>query len=114
MVGGRSPTGYGRGVPLTFLTGGARSGKSSIAVRRAERTGLPVVFVATGEKFADALSGGPIAVRSAAPVLLTRAGELPDETIAELQRITPQRIVILGGTTAVSADIQVELAAYLD
>lgn len=72
------------------------------------------VFVATGEKFADALSGGPIAVRSAAPVLLTRAGELPDETIAELQRITPQRIVILGGTTAVSADIQVELAAYLD
>lgn len=36
-------------MPLTFLTGGARSGKSSVAVRRAERSGLPVVFVATGE-----------------------------------------------------------------
>lgn len=35
-------------MPLTFLTGGARSGKSSVAVRRAQRSGLPVVFVATG------------------------------------------------------------------
>lgn len=34
---------------LTFLTGGARSGKSSVAVRRARRAGLPVVFVATGQ-----------------------------------------------------------------
>lgn len=34
---------------LTFLTGGARSGKSALAVRRAARIGAPVVFVATGE-----------------------------------------------------------------
>ena len=32
---------------LTFLTGGARSGKSALAVRRAERYDGPVVFVAT-------------------------------------------------------------------
>ena len=32
---------------LTVLTGGARSGKSSLAVRRAASTGQPVVFVAT-------------------------------------------------------------------
>lgn len=34
---------------LTFLTGGARSGKSALAVRRAAASGLPVVFVATGQ-----------------------------------------------------------------
>jgi adenosylcobinamide kinase / adenosylcobinamide-phosphate guanylyltransferase len=36
-------------MPLTFLLGGARSGKSSLAVRLAAATGAPVVFVATGE-----------------------------------------------------------------
>jgi adenosylcobinamide kinase/adenosylcobinamide-phosphate guanylyltransferase len=34
---------------LVVLIGGARSGKSSLAVERAARTGQPVVFVATGE-----------------------------------------------------------------
>jgi adenosylcobinamide kinase/adenosylcobinamide-phosphate guanylyltransferase len=33
---------------LTVLLGGARSGKSSLAVRWAEASGQPVVFVATG------------------------------------------------------------------
>ena len=72
------------------------------------------VFVATGEEFPDALTGGPIAVGSSAPVLLTRPDSLPDSTIAQLERLTPERIVILGGTLAVSAQVQVELAAYLD
>jgi adenosylcobinamide kinase/adenosylcobinamide-phosphate guanylyltransferase len=34
---------------LVLLIGGARSGKSSLAVERATAPGLPVVFVATGE-----------------------------------------------------------------
>jgi len=36
-------------MPLTVLLGGARSGKSTLAVRRARGLGGPVVFVATGE-----------------------------------------------------------------
>lgn len=34
---------------LMLLIGGARSGKSSLAVRLAAETGIPVVFIATGE-----------------------------------------------------------------
>ena len=34
---------------LVLLLGGARSGKSGLAIRLAEREGAPVVFVATGE-----------------------------------------------------------------
>jgi adenosyl cobinamide kinase/adenosyl cobinamide phosphate guanylyltransferase len=38
---------------LQLLLGGARSGKSSLAVRRAQRFGGPVVFIATAEACDD-------------------------------------------------------------
>lgn len=41
---------------LVFLVGGARSGKSSLAVRLATSTGAPVVFVATGEARDDEMA----------------------------------------------------------
>jgi adenosylcobinamide kinase / adenosylcobinamide-phosphate guanylyltransferase len=41
---------------LTLLTGGARSGKSSIAVDAARRSGRPVTFVATAEPRDDDLA----------------------------------------------------------
>lgn len=36
-------------MPLTLLLGGARSGKSSLAISRAGSLGMPVVFLATAE-----------------------------------------------------------------
>lgn len=98
---------------VTRIAGSDRYGTSA-AIAGLYPDDTSTVFVATGELFPDALTGGPIAVRSSAPVLLTRHGELPEETIEQLERFTPERIVILGGTVAVSANVQVELAAYLD
>jgi adenosyl cobinamide kinase/adenosyl cobinamide phosphate guanylyltransferase len=43
-------------VSLVFLLGGARSGKSRLAVRLAGESGLPVVFVATGEARDDEMT----------------------------------------------------------
>lgn len=42
---------------LTVLIGGARSGKSELAVRLAARNGTPVVFVATAEALDDEMAG---------------------------------------------------------
>ena len=73
---------------------------------------MPVAFVAAGESFADALAGGPAADRLGGPVLpVTRTG-IPGPTQSELARLSPQRIVVLGGTGAVSAAVATQLDAF--
>lgn len=44
-------------MPLTVLTGGARAGKSFLAVRLASQTGLPVTFVATAQALDEEMKG---------------------------------------------------------
>ncbi|HSJ00736.1 MAG TPA: cell wall-binding repeat-containing protein [Patescibacteria group bacterium] len=75
-------------------------------------TSAPVVYIATGEKFPDALSGGAGAAVQGGAVLLVRATSIPAATRAELLRLAPARIVIVGGTSAVSASVASELATY--
>ena len=74
--------------------------------------GAPVAFVATGEDFPDALAGGPAAATLGGPVLLTAKDKLPAATVAELRRLRPKRIVVLGGEAAVSPSVQAALAGY--
>lgn len=64
--------------------------------------GLPLVYVASGTSFPDALAGAAAAAAQGAPVLLTAQNDLPGSTIAELRRLQPARIVVLGGEAAVS------------
>lgn len=70
------------------------------------------VFVATGTAYADALSAGPAAAGVSSPILLTQGSNVPQATITELKRINPQRIYVLGGSAAVTANVAIELDAY--
>ena len=72
----------------------------------------PVVYVATGMDFPDALGAGPIAGITDAPILLVNTNSIPVETAAELTRLSPDRIVIVGGTGVVSAGVETALAGY--
>lgn len=74
--------------------------------------GVNAVFVATGEVYADSMSGAPISVAIGGPIVLTQPDNLPDPTIAELERLDPERIIVLGGTVAVSTQVESALAAY--
>ncbi len=67
--------------------------------------GLPVVFLASGEDFPDALVGGAVAGALGVPILLTRADSLSDETAAALRDLAPQSVVVLGGAGAVSETV---------
>lgn len=61
-----------------------------------------VVYLASGEAFADALAAGPAAHRAEAPLLLVGKNHLPDPIADELLRLKPATIRIVGGTGAVS------------
>lgn len=72
-----------------------------------------VVFVATGAKFPDALAAGAAASASGSPVpvLLVRPDEVPDSTRLLLERMMPNNIVLVGGTSAISVAVEDELAS---
>lgn len=67
--------------------------------------GVDTVYVATGLDYADALTGSALAGSQQAPVLLVQQDRLPSATAAELDRLAPDAVVVLGGTGAVSEDV---------
>jgi len=76
--------------------------------------GAEAAFVATGEDFPDALSGGPAAAKLGGPILLTKRGAIPPSTVDELKRLKPKRIVVLGGVGVVSESVEAALRRHTD
>jgi carboxypeptidase T len=73
--------------------------------------GVPVVYLASGTGFADAAAAGPAAAHAHGMVLLTPQDALPDIVAAELTRLAPQRVVVVGGPSAVSDAVLTEAGA---
>ncbi|MBW3664468.1 MAG: cell wall-binding repeat-containing protein [Actinobacteria bacterium] len=71
---------------------------------------VEVVYLATGREFPDALAGAAAATRVGAPVLLTDGTWLPAATLAELARLRPSIIKVLGGPQAVSDAVLAQIA----
>ncbi|MBF4574468.1 cell wall-binding repeat-containing protein [Herbiconiux sp. VKM Ac-1786] len=100
-------------LPAVDRVGGADRFAVAAGVSRDtfESGAAPVAYVASGEGFADALSGSAAAGVEGGPVLLVRKGEVPDVTSAELRRLRPDLIIVLGGTAAVSSEVEAQLGA---
>ncbi len=71
--------------------------------------GLPVVYVASGEVFPDALSGSAAAGLNRAPVLLVGKNSVPKVIADELARLKPPKIIVLGGANTVSDAVVAQL-----
>lgn len=69
-----------------------------------------VVYVATGSNFPDALSAAPAAALQDAPLLLVPNDSIPPKVRAEIQRLSPELIVVAGGPASVSEAVYAELA----
>jgi subtilisin family serine protease len=100
-------------LPVTRLAGADRYATSAAISRATYAPGVPVAYIATGLGFADALSGAPAAALQGGPLLLVRGTSIPSVVATELARLQPGRIVVLGGTSVVSAGVASALDAYV-
>lgn len=98
--------------PTTRIEGPDRYATAAAASARFFPPDVDVVYVASGESFPDALAAGPAAAHREAPLLLTARDTLPQATRGELRRLSPDRIVLVGGQVAVAGSVARELRAY--
>jgi putative cell wall-binding protein/Ca2+-binding RTX toxin-like protein len=102
------------GMTVSRIAGGDRFETAALISRALQPTAGQAdrVYVATGMNFPDALVGAAVAARDGDPVLLT-GPTLPDVTRAELLRLDPSEVVILGATPAVSSAAETSIRSAL-
>jgi len=86
--------------------GGETRYATAASIAAAQFPQATTVYIANGENFPDALSGGPSAGSVSAPLLLSRANALPEETASALAVFRPSRVVILGGEASITSQLE--------
>lgn len=69
-----------------------------------------VVYIANGLSYPDALSASAAAASEGGPLLLVNPTSIPATVTNEIKRLQPPRIVVVGGTAAVSTGVYNALA----
>jgi putative cell wall-binding protein len=72
--------------------------------------GIPVLYIASGEKYPDALSAGPAAAKEGGALLLVTPDAVPAATRDAIVALQPQKLVVVGGTATVSDTVYSQLA----
>lgn len=67
------------------------------------------VILTTGEDFPDSLCAAPLAAKLKAPILITNKDKLNEYTKAEIQKLNPENVYIIGGKGVISPLIENEL-----
>ncbi len=93
---------------------GADRWETSVRAAQAAYPGTAdLVVLASGVNFPDALSAAPAAAHLGGPLLLTAPGSLPASVAAEIRREQPAKVVIVGGTAAVSGSVEAQVRALV-
>lgn len=100
-------------LPNNQRIGGIDRIETSIMISQSQfPNGSDTVILARSDNFADALSGVPLAYKVHGPVLLTTSAQLLAKVKTEIQRLAPKKIVLLGGTGALSTSIEQQLRMF--
>lgn len=99
------------GATVQRIQGDDRYGTAAAVAQEFFQPSLPLVFVASGERFPDAVAAGAAGARVGAPVLLVQSNAVPPATSEALSTLDPDRVVVVGGEQAVSEAVRVQLGA---
>ncbi|HWU47869.1 MAG TPA: cell wall-binding repeat-containing protein [Humibacter sp.] len=93
-------------VPMSRIAGTDRYATAVAVAKSGFPVSAPIVFLATGEDYPDALAAAPAAAKLGGPLLLTPRKTLPSAVAAELTHLNPSAIVLVGGATVVSESVR--------
>lgn len=100
------------GITVTRHAGHNRVATAVAVSQRSHPNGANTVVVVRSDGYADALAAGPFARMHDAPVLLTGRDTVDVATSGELVRLSPSRIYLVGGLSALSSSLESELLGY--
>ncbi|WP_139902156.1 cell wall-binding repeat-containing protein [Clostridium thermarum] len=86
--------------------GGANRYETAVKISQAGWKTAESAVLARGDVFADALCAIPFAKQLNAPILLTIPKSLDNSVKSELQRLKVKKVYIIGGTGAVSTEVE--------
>lgn len=89
---------------------GTRYGTAAALADEAFPDGADTALLATGRNFADALAAAPLSVARSGPILLTEPGAVPEDTMDALEDLGVTEVVLLGGASAISEDVEAQLS----
>lgn len=112
-LGLKSPNFSITGFPIERIQGASRYETAAAVSLRSFETTAPAVVVASGEDYADALTGTALAGATGGSLLLTAKASLPAATASELARLRPSVVYIMGGTAAVTAAVETAIRSIV-
>ncbi|PFG38697.1 putative cell wall binding repeat protein [Georgenia soli] len=95
-----------KAAPRPERIGGANRFETAAQMSRARFGSAGTVVLVRYDDFADTLAAAPLASRLDAPILYTTPSALPSQTEAEIKRLGARKVVIVGGTGAVSSGVE--------
>ncbi|MBO3443036.1 cell wall-binding repeat-containing protein [Clostridium sp. CCUG 7971] len=95
--------------PVKKLIGDNRSHTAAKISQEGWKDGADKVILVNGNAIADGITATPLATTMNAPILLTNNGGIPQNTKDELARLNPKDIIIIGGESVVSNNVENEL-----
>lgn len=97
-------------VATTRVAGLDRFATAAALSQRAYPAGAAIAYVAAGDSTPDALAGAAAAAHGRGPLLLVDRSGLPAVTAAELGRLRPTSVVVVGGEAAVAPAVAEQIA----